>query len=149
MHMDETLRIFEASGGKEARDAAQALLARLRREVACRLHARVHAALQSAGQAEDGLAIQRRAIMRPDTMRHFSVGEIQTMNALPHLASVVPHAGHGGKRRSDHARSARKRFSLRSPQGLADSRSSKAPAMACIATSPTAEGQALRSFLAR
>jgi proline iminopeptidase len=41
------------------------------------------------GNSEGTAAVRRRAVMRPDTMRHFSLGEIQTMNAAPQLKKIA------------------------------------------------------------
>ena len=89
MQMGETLRIFEAKGGKEAREAAERFWGDFN-EASLADYMRVCMPLYNPpGSAEGGLAIRRRAIMRSDTMRHFSVGEIKTMNALPQLAAIA------------------------------------------------------------
>ena len=89
MQMAETLRVFEAKGGTEARDAAE----RFWREfddTSLADYMRVCMPLYNPpGSPEGGAAIQRRAIMRFETMRHFSLGEIQTMNALPDLSRIA------------------------------------------------------------
>jgi proline iminopeptidase len=89
MQLDETLRIFEAKGGKEAREAAERFWRDFDDKSLADYMRLCMPLYNPPGSSEGGLAVQRRAIMRSDTMRHFSVGEIRTMNALPHLARIA------------------------------------------------------------
>jgi pimeloyl-ACP methyl ester carboxylesterase len=89
MQMAETLRVFEAKGGTEARNAAEKFW-RDFDEASLADYMRLCMPLYNPpGSKEGGAAIQRRAIMRTETMRHFSLGEIKTMNALPDLARIA------------------------------------------------------------
>jgi len=89
MHMDETLAIFEARGGANARDVAERFW-RTFDDKSFADYTRLCMPLYNPpGNSEGTAAVRRRAIMRIDTMRHFSLGEIQTMNALPQLAKIA------------------------------------------------------------
>ena len=90
MRFDETLDIFERRGGAAARDAADRFWNRMSAEDFAD-YMRICMPLYNppgtpaAGQAE----ARQRAILRVDMMRHFSLGEIKTMNALADLARVT------------------------------------------------------------
>jgi len=90
MRFDETLDIFEARGGEEARGAADRFWNRMG-ETDFADYMRICMPLYNPPGAvtADQAAARRRAIMRTDMMRHFSLGEIKTMNALPALARVT------------------------------------------------------------
>jgi proline iminopeptidase len=91
IHMDETFDIFEQRGGAEARSIAERFWKTFD-EQSLADYMRVCMPLYNPpGTAEDSVAVRRRAIMRPDTMRHFSLGEIRTMNAVPQLKKINCH----------------------------------------------------------
>jgi proline iminopeptidase len=90
MRMDETFRILEERGGTEARTVAERFWLTPDDE-AFADYQRVCMPLYNppGGAVEEQMAARRRAIARPEVTRHFSLGEMRTMNALPGLAKIV------------------------------------------------------------
>lgn len=90
MHFDETLRIFEGRGGQEARDIADRFWNTMD-EQGFADYMRVCMPLYNppGTPAADQPAARRRAITRLDMMRHFSLGEIKTMDMVAALARVA------------------------------------------------------------
>ncbi|HEY4941540.1 MAG TPA: alpha/beta hydrolase [Rhizomicrobium sp.] len=90
MHLEETYRLMEERGGAEARavaerfwtDTSDASFAEYMR--VCSPHYN-----PPGGVVEEQAAARRRAISRPEVTRHFALGEMRTMNALPGLANIV------------------------------------------------------------
>ena len=89
IHLDETFDILESRGGKEARRVAEAFWLKPD-DAAFAEYLRVCMPLYNppntpaAGQAE----ARRRAIMRPEVTRFFSLGEMMTMDMREGLAKV-------------------------------------------------------------
>jgi pimeloyl-ACP methyl ester carboxylesterase len=90
MRFDETLDIFEGRGGAQARDAASRFWNRMQ-DADFADYMRICMPLYNPPGAvtTDQAAARRRAITRTDMMRHFSLGEIKTMNALADLSRVT------------------------------------------------------------
>jgi len=90
MRFDETLDIFESRGGAQARDAADRFWNRMG-EADFADYMRICMPLYNppGTAAADQSAARRRAITRTDMMRHFSLGEIKTMNAVAALSRVT------------------------------------------------------------
>jgi proline iminopeptidase len=87
MHLDETLRIMEGRGGREARDIAERFWTRAdERDFADYL--RVCMPLYNPGDSTLWAAARRRAIMHLDVMRHFALGEIRTMDTRAALPGI-------------------------------------------------------------
>ena len=89
MRFDETLDIFESRGGKQARDIAERFWNTMD-EQGFADYMRVCMPLYNppGTPAADQPAARRRAITRLDMMRHFSLGEIKTMNMVAALSRV-------------------------------------------------------------
>lgn len=87
MRFDITYRMMEERGGKEARQIAERFWARGGEEDFAD-YLRVCMPLYNPGNAELWAAARRRAIMRLDVMRHFSLGEMHGMDARASLATV-------------------------------------------------------------
>ena len=90
MHFDETLGIFESRGGNEARAIADRFWNTMD-EQGFADYMRVCMPLYNppGTPAADQPAARRRAITRLDMMRHFSLGEIKTMNMVAELSRVA------------------------------------------------------------
>ncbi len=90
MRFDETLDIFESRGGKEARGAADRFWNRMG-DTDFADYMRVCMPLYNPPgvTAANQDAARRRAITRIDMMRHFSLGEIKTMDAVASLSRVT------------------------------------------------------------
>jgi proline iminopeptidase len=87
MRLDITYRMMGERGGDEARTVAEKFwTAGADGDFADYL--RVCMPLYNPGSAELWAAARRRAIMRLDVMRHFSGGEIHSMDARPGLAGI-------------------------------------------------------------
>jgi pimeloyl-ACP methyl ester carboxylesterase len=90
IHLDETFAIMETRGGKEARAIAEAFW--LKPDDAAFVdYVRVCMPLYNPPGAvtADQAAARRRAITKPEMTRHFSLGEMLTMNATPGLKRVA------------------------------------------------------------
>jgi proline iminopeptidase len=87
MRFDITYRMMEERGGKEARQIAERFWARGGEEDFAD-YLRVCMPLYNPGNAELWAAARRRAIMRLDVMRHFSLGEMRGMDARAGLADI-------------------------------------------------------------
>lgn len=89
MHFDETLRVFEHHGGPDARAVAERFWNSMS-EADLAEYMRVCMPLYNPPGAvtADQAAARRRALMKPEVTRHFSLGEIKTMDAVPGLAKV-------------------------------------------------------------
>ncbi|MEJ1967182.1 MAG: alpha/beta hydrolase [Rhizomicrobium sp.] len=89
IHLDETFRLFEARGGTEARAVAERFWTRMD-EAALADYMRICMPLYNPSGAVTGeqTAARQRAILRPEVMRHFSLGEIKTMDAVAGLAAI-------------------------------------------------------------
>ena len=87
MRFDITARIMEERGGTEARAIAERFWTRATEEdfVA---YLRVCMPLYNPGSGELWAAARRRAIMRLDVLRHFSLGEIRSMDPRAELANI-------------------------------------------------------------
>ncbi|HEY0106720.1 MAG TPA: alpha/beta hydrolase [Rhizomicrobium sp.] len=90
IRLDETFDILEARGGKEARAVAEAFWLRPD-DAAFAEYLRVCMPLYNPpGTAAGGqAALRRRAIMKPQVTRYFSLGEMLTMDMRPGLAKVT------------------------------------------------------------
>jgi proline iminopeptidase len=89
MHLDETIAIFEARGGEPARAAADRFW-NVMDDSALADYMRVCMPLYNPPGAvtAEQAAARGRALMRFEVMRHFSLGEIKTMDARSGLATV-------------------------------------------------------------
>ncbi|HEY0302009.1 MAG TPA: alpha/beta hydrolase [Rhizomicrobium sp.] len=90
MRFDETLALFEARGGEEARAVADRFW-NVMDDTAFADYMRVCMPLYNPPGAvtQDQSAARRRAITRLEVLRHFSLGEIKTMDAVAGLARVA------------------------------------------------------------
>jgi proline iminopeptidase len=90
IHLDETFDIMEARGGKDARAVAEAFWLRPD-DAAFADYVRVCMPLYNPPSAvtADQAAARRRAISKPEVTRHFSLGEMMTMDARADLAKVA------------------------------------------------------------
>jgi proline iminopeptidase len=89
IHMDETFDIFEQRGGLQARQVAERFWRTFDDQSLADYMRLCMPLYNPPGNSEGTAAVRRRAVMRPDTMRHFSLGEIQTMNAAPQLKKIA------------------------------------------------------------
>ncbi len=89
LRLDETYRLMEERGGKDARAAAERFW-KAPDDASMAEYIRVCSPLYNppGGNAEAEAAARRRALLRADTARHFIMGEMRTMNALPGLAKI-------------------------------------------------------------
>ncbi|MEI9990871.1 MAG: alpha/beta hydrolase [Rhizomicrobium sp.] len=90
IHLDETFAILESRGGKEARRIAEAFWLKPD-DAAFADYIRVCMPLYNPPNtpAADQAAARRRAIMKPQVTRYFSLGEMLTMDMRPGLAKVT------------------------------------------------------------
>jgi proline iminopeptidase len=90
MRFDETLDIFEARGGAEARAIADRFWNAMD-EAAFADYVRICMPLYNppGGGGDFQASARNRAITRLDMMRHFSLGEIKTMDMIAALAKVT------------------------------------------------------------
>ncbi|MEI9887483.1 MAG: alpha/beta hydrolase [Rhizomicrobium sp.] len=90
IHLDETFDILEARGGKEARAVAEAFWLKPD-DAAFAAYLRVCMPLYNPPGAAtaDQAAARRRALMKPEVTRYFSLGEMMTMDARAGLAKVT------------------------------------------------------------
>ncbi len=90
IHLDETFRIMEARGGAEARRVAEAFWLKPTDEAFAE-YSRVCLPLYNPPGAvtEKEAQARRRALLKPAVTRHFSLGEMMTMDAAPGLAKIV------------------------------------------------------------
>ncbi|HEX4301440.1 MAG TPA: alpha/beta hydrolase [Rhizomicrobium sp.] len=90
MRLDVTYRLMEERGGPEARAVAERFWKATSDEAfadymrVCSPHYN-----PPGGVVAEQAAARRRAISRPDVTRHFSLGEMLSMDARPGLAKVV------------------------------------------------------------
>lgn len=90
IHLDETFAILEARGGKEARAVAEKFWLKPD-DAAFADYIRVCMPLYNPPGAvtQDQAAARRRAISKPEVTRHFSLGEMLTMDTRAGLARVA------------------------------------------------------------
>jgi pimeloyl-ACP methyl ester carboxylesterase len=90
IRLDETFDILESRGGKEARAVAEAFWLKPS-DAAFADYIRVCMPLYNPPGAAtaDQVEARRRAIAKPEVTRHFSLGEMMTMDARPGLAKVA------------------------------------------------------------
>ena len=90
IHLDETFDILESRGGKEARRVAEAFWLKPD-DAAFVEYLRVCMPLYNPPNtpAGDQAAARRRAITKPEMTRHFSLGEMLTMDMREGLAKVT------------------------------------------------------------
>jgi proline iminopeptidase len=87
MRFDITCRMMEERGGAEARATAERFWARAAEEDFAD-YMRVCMPFYNPGGGEQWAAARRRAIMRLDVMRHFTSGEIRSMDLRPQLGDI-------------------------------------------------------------
>ena len=89
MHFNETYRVMEERGGTEARAIAERFWTTTD-DAAIADYMRVCMPFYNppGGNAELQAQARRRAILRGDTMRYFSTGEMRRMDARPGLAKI-------------------------------------------------------------
>ncbi|HTT82263.1 MAG TPA: alpha/beta hydrolase [Rhizomicrobium sp.] len=87
MRFDITYRMMEERGGAQARAVAERFWTRGAEEDFAD-YLRVCMPLYNPGGAELWAAARRRAVMRLDVMRHFSLGEMRSMDLRTQLADV-------------------------------------------------------------
>jgi len=87
MRFDITSRLMEERGGTEARAIAERFWTRASEEDFAD-YLRVCMPFYNPGSSELWAAARRRAILRLDVMRHFSLGEIRGMDARASLAGI-------------------------------------------------------------
>ncbi len=89
LRLDETLRLMQERGGEEARAIAEHFWT-APDDAAMADYIRVCFPFYNppGGNADAEAAARRRSILRADTARHFVMGEMRTMNALPDLARI-------------------------------------------------------------
>jgi pimeloyl-ACP methyl ester carboxylesterase len=87
MHLDVSYRMMEERGGTKAREVAQRFWTTTNEEAMAEYIA-VCMPLYNSTAGEDQAAVRRRAIMRLETTRHFSLGEMRTMDARAGLKAV-------------------------------------------------------------
>jgi pimeloyl-ACP methyl ester carboxylesterase len=87
MRFDITSRLMEERGGSEAREIAERFWTRAAEEDFAD-YLRVCMPLYNPGSGELWAAARRRAILRLEVMRHFSTGEIRTMDTRASLAAI-------------------------------------------------------------
>ncbi|HEY1837105.1 MAG: alpha/beta hydrolase [Rhizomicrobium sp.] len=90
LHLDKTFAIMEARGGPEARKVAEQFW-KTGDESAFADYLRVCSPLYNppGANAQELAAARTRAILRPDVTRHFSLGEMRSMDLRPGLARIV------------------------------------------------------------
>jgi proline iminopeptidase len=87
MRFDITYRMMEERGGDGARAIAERFWTRGSEEDFAD-YMRVCMPLYNPGGAELWMAARRRAIMRPDVMRHFILGEMRSMDLRAQLSVI-------------------------------------------------------------
>ncbi|HEY3637126.1 MAG TPA: alpha/beta hydrolase [Rhizomicrobium sp.] len=87
MRFDITARLMEERGGAEAREIAERFWTRGADEDFAD-YLRVCMPFYNPGNAELWMAARRRAILRLEVMRHFSTGEIRSMDTRAQLAEI-------------------------------------------------------------
>ncbi|HEY1708600.1 MAG TPA: alpha/beta hydrolase [Rhizomicrobium sp.] len=90
MHFDETYRMMEERGGADARGIAERFWTTTD-DAAIADYMRVCMPFYNSpgGNAELQAQARRRAILRGDTMRHFSTGEMRNMDVRTDLAKIA------------------------------------------------------------
>ena len=90
VRLDLTAQIMEQRGGKEARTIAERFWS-ARDDESYADYMRVCMPLYNppSDKTEEQVAARKRAIARPETGRHFSLGEMRGMDLRPGLASVT------------------------------------------------------------
>jgi pimeloyl-ACP methyl ester carboxylesterase len=87
MHLDVSYRMMEERGGTKAREVAQRFWTTADEDAMAEYMA-VCMPLYNSTAGENQAAVRRRAIMRSETTRHFSLGEMRTMDARAGLEAV-------------------------------------------------------------
>jgi len=87
MHLDVSYRMMEERGGARARQVAERFWTTAD-EDAMAEYMIVCMPLYNSTAGEDQAAARRRAIMRRETTRHFSLGEMRTMDARAGLGAL-------------------------------------------------------------
>ncbi|HLJ52865.1 MAG TPA: alpha/beta hydrolase [Rhizomicrobium sp.] len=87
MHLDVSYRMMEERGGARARQVAERFWTTAD-EAAMAEYMTVCMPLYNSTAGEDQAAARSRAIMRRETTRHFSLGEMRTMDARAGLNAV-------------------------------------------------------------
>jgi len=87
MHLEVSFRMMEERGGTKARQVAERFW-NTPDENSMAEYIAVCMPLYNPAGGEDQAAARRRAIMRPEITRHFSLGEMRTMDARAGLKAV-------------------------------------------------------------